>query len=101
MSRCARSTLRRKVVRAGGVEPPRACARRISYLYRIRRPRWRLGLDYPFTVPRTFVRGLGAARLSLHLPGASLRGLARDCHLQVSPTLSSSASQFPASIKLV
>src|SRR2546427_12989234 len=68
-------------MRAGGVEPPWACARRIflpSTAFAALDEVW--SLDYPFTVPRTLVRWLGAARL-VSTPSRSVPpGLARDCH---------------------
>lgn len=66
----------RGLVRAGGLEPPRAFAPRIFIPTTAfaAAPKSVCGLDYPFTI----AFALGAARL---VSTPSPKGLARDCHL--------------------
>jgi hypothetical protein len=82
-------SLGEKVVRAGGLEPPRpirVCG--FSYHFDFRRPDKQVrGLDYPFTMPPN--GDLGAARL-VSTPSRT-SGLGSGLPLKVSPTLSSSA----------
>ena len=71
------------MVRAGGLEPPRAKPDGFSYPPRLSPPRrfQRVrGLDYPFTLPCQS-QGLGAARLVSTPSRPRWPGLARDCHL--------------------
>lgn len=75
------------VVRAGGLEPPRAEPDGFSYLLRLSPPLvetsvW--GLDYPFTMPIGCPVGLGAARL-VSTPSVVSYGLARDYQLKGFP----------------
>ncbi len=89
---------RARLVRAGGLEPPRATAQRIFIPLRLSPPPegvW--GLDYPFTVPRK--RGVGAARLvSTPSRRRAWLGIAI---LQGSPNLSSSTARVsPRALKL-
>ncbi|MBA85713.1 MAG: hypothetical protein CML60_07905 [Rhodobacteraceae bacterium] len=79
------------MVRAGGLEPPRAYAPRIfipSTVFTAARMGV-CGLDYPFTL----AEALGAARLvSTPSPFGAWLGIAIS---QVSPNLSSSTPEFP------
>jgi len=77
-----------RVVRAGGLEPPRpvrVCG--FSYHFGFRRPATRVrGLDYPFTIPRERFRCCPSSLYTF----PKISGLGSGLPVKVSPTLSSS-----------
>jgi hypothetical protein len=77
-----------RVVRAGGLEPPRpvrVCG--FSYHFGFHRPAMRVrGLDYPFTIPRERFRCCPSSLYTF----PKISGLGSGLPVKVSPTLSSS-----------